>query len=160
MTELSANEIAMLLLKAARGGDMPVGAAEDLAEVARYLRLDDIKICPGRGADPALVFVPVALDAVAAGQGPREVTADAAIIRAYIAYYEVQLRKRLIWSETRDGAIFSHFEDGPVAHSVLGRRSMPEALHAHLTELAKNTLVPETDASRQAGAGAGLTDND
>jgi len=37
---------------------------------------------------------------------------------------------------------------------------LPDALAARLQTLAAGLLVPETEASRRAGAGAGLTDND
>lgn len=40
------------------------------------------------------------------------------------------------------------------------RVSLPAEVHAQLSELAQNTYVPASEASRAAGAGAGLTDND
>lgn len=158
--ELSANEIETLLLKAARGGGMPLGAAEDLSRAAPYLDLDAVISCPCSGPDPAIIFVTVGLDMVAAGDGPHTVEGDAAVISALVARHEVVQAKKLVWHLTSTGAVFERFEDGAVVHGVYGRRTCPAALRAHLNELASETLVPETSSSRESGAGAGLTDND
>lgn len=156
----SANELESLVLKAARGGEIPLGAAEDLAAAVPYMDLDDITLCPCNGADPAAVFVPVALDLVAAGEGPQTVEGDGAVISALVAGYEVRMGRKLSWRRTAGGAVFERFSTGAVMHESRGRRAVSEALLDHLQEMAAKTLVPETEASRSAGAGAGLTDND
>jgi len=158
--EYSANEIAALVLKAARGGDIPLGHAEDLARATKFLDFDQLKDCPCSGPDPAAVFVPIALDLVAADQGAQVVKGDAVAIEAMVALYETHVGRKLVWAALPDGARFERFEEGTVAHSVMGRRHVPEPLMSHLIEMAAKTYVPETEESRALGAGAGLTDND
>ena len=48
----------------------------------------------------------------------------------------------------------------PCSRAPLRRIELPEGLVALMTDLAARTFVPETEASRLSGAGAGLTDND
>ncbi|MBU2994640.1 DUF3726 domain-containing protein [Octadecabacter sp. 1_MG-2023] len=159
MMELSANEIATLFLKAARGGSVPLGYCEDLAAAAAYLDLDALTRCPI--LDSAAVNLPTALDLVLAGRGPREVVTEDAMIKAYVALYETRLAKTVHWQANETGAVFEKFHHAlPVAHAPLGRRAMPSELMKHLEGLAGKTLVPETETSRAGGAGAGLTDND
>ena len=150
---ISANEVETLVLKAARGGGLPLGCAEDLAAAARYLDLDGLTRCPCSGEDPDVIAVQTALDFVMEG--------DRVLIHAYVLAAQTAWGKRLVWSETETGAIFERFDDTPVPPAQpLGRRTLSPDLAAHLSELAARLLVPETDASRLAGAGAGLTDND
>ena len=158
---ISANEVETLVLKAARGGGLPLGCAEDLAAAARYLDLDALTRCPCSGEDPDVIAVQTALDFVMAGEGPQTVEGDRVLIHAYVLAAQTAWGKRLVWSETETGAIFERFDDTPVPPAQpLGRRTLSPDLAAHLSELAARLLVPETDASRLAGAGAGLTDND
>ncbi|MCF2905229.1 DUF3726 domain-containing protein [Octadecabacter sp. CECT 8868] len=157
--ELSANEITTLFLKAARGGSVPLGYCEDLAEAAQFMNLDVLTRCPI--LDSAAMNVPVALDLVLAGRGPRTVVAEHAVIQAYVTAYETRLAKTLHWQVTETGAAFERFHHAlPASHAPLGRRRMPEELLKHLESLAAKILVPETESSRAGGAGAGLTDND
>ena len=158
--EKSANEIEALVLKAARGGGLPLGLAEDLALAAGYLDLDELSACPCTNGGAAFA-IPQALDAVAAGNGPKTVEADPALIAAYAASFEVQFGKTLVLVSTPNGACFHGFEANEQAeHAPLGRRKIPQALSSHLHELALKTHVPESESSRAGGAGAGLTDND
>lgn len=158
--EKSANEIEALVLKAARGGGLPLGLAEDLAMATAYLDLDRLTGCPCSSGNAAIAL-PQALDAVAAGEGPKNVEADSALIVAYVANAEVHSGKTLVWEATSNGAIFHRFEDRATdEHTPLGRRTVPQALLTHLHDLAVKTHVPETESSRAGGAGAGLTDND
>lgn len=158
--EKSANEIEALVLKAARGGGLPLGLAEDLAMAAAYLNLDRLTACPCSNGGAAFA-IPRALDAVAAGNGPKTVEADAALIEAYVANAEVHFGRPLVWEATSNGARFHQFEERATAeHAPLGRRIIPQDLSTHLHDLAVQTHVPETESSRAGGAGAGLTDND
>lgn len=158
--EKSANEIEALVLRAARGGGLPLGLAEDLAMATAYLDLDQIATCPCHKGGSA-TSIPTALDLVAAGEGPQTVVADRATIDAYVASVEHHTKQTLIWEATATGAIFQRFEPIKLTlHTPKGRRVLPAALSDHLTDMAAKTLVPETDASRMGGAGAGLTDND
>ena len=158
--EKSANEIEGLVLKAARGGGLPLGLAEDLAMATAYLDLDKLTACPCSNGGAAFA-VPQALDAVATGAGSKTVEADLALIAAYVANAELHSGKTLIWEPTSSGAIFHRFEDHANAgNTPLGRRTVPQELLTHLHDLAAKTHVPETESSRAGGAGAGLTDND
>lgn len=158
--EYSANEIETLVLKAARGGGLPLGLAEDLALAAGYLDFDKLALCPCHSGGDAYA-IPRALDLLMAGQGPQTVQADAASIAAYVVLAQHQTGQTLVWTATSSGAVFERFEPrDPVAIAPLGRRILPDSLNAHLIEMASKNLVPETESSRLAGAGAGLTDND
>lgn len=159
--DLSANEIAMLVLKAARGGGIPLGHAEDLAAVTSYLDFDRLATCPCTGDAAGALTIPIAFDLVAAGHGPQTVVADHGVIAAYVAVAETTFGKTLGWRATPQGAVFEGFVDAPPTPPLdLGRRVVPASLVDHLTDMAAKILVPETEASRAAGAGAGLTDND
>lgn len=159
--ELSANEIEALVLKAARGGGLPLGHCEDLAAVSRFLDLDALSECPCSGEAPFAITLQSALDLLAAGSAPQEVHGDSALIAAYVEAAQSVMQKRLIWTTTSTGAVFQRFEAVmPAKPQSKGRRALPPTLALHLTEMAAKLQVPETDASRQAGAGAGLTDND
>ncbi len=160
-TELSENEIETSVLKAARGGGLPLGHAEDLAAASRYMDMEALRCCPCSGDHVAAMDVPFALDRVAVGQGPVRVVGDVSVIKAYVAAIEAAIGTSLIWETTKTGAVFHEFRgEAPSEHVTLGRRFLPDAVLEHLKEMAAKTLVPETDASRAAGAGAGLTDND
>lgn len=158
--EYSGNEIETLVLKAARGGGIPTGHAEDLAAAAPFLDLDLMRQCPCKDGG-AIMIVPRAIDLVAAGQGPQSVVAEKNVIEAYVAAAQLQFGQTLVWQETADGAVFEHFDPTPPElDAPLGRRAIPDVLLAHLKDMGAKLLVPETEASRAGGAGAGLTDND
>ncbi len=158
--EKSANEIEALVLKAARGGGLPLGLAEDLAVATAFLDLSQLSQCPCHDGGAATT-IPTALDLVAAGSGPQTVTADAALIAAYVALAQHQNGQMLVWDATETGAVFHRFEPAEApANQRVGRQVLSAALDAHLIDMASKTMVPETESSRLGGAGAGLTDND
>lgn len=152
------NEIEVLFLKAARGGGLPLGAAEDLCAAARYLDLNAVRCCPVECG--LALAVPAALDQVIAGHGPQEVSGDAAVIAAFLAAAEAAYGRAITVEPAPDGVVIHGLAEAKAAEPALSRREVPEALLTHLEEMAARLLVPETDASRAAGAGAGLTDND
>jgi len=159
--DVSANEVETLIVKAARGGGLPLGCAEDLATAARYLDLAALGKCPCSGDPPMAMAIQTALDFVMAGEGPKTVRADAALITAFVAAAQTAWQKHLIWTSTDTGAVFERFEERAPEHQPpLGRRAIPADLAAHLKDMASKLLVPESEASRLGGAGAGLTDND
>ena len=158
--DYSANEIEGLVLKAARGGGMPTGLGEDLAAASAFLDLDRLTQCPCSGG-AAIAALPSAIDLVIAGQGPQTVVADHTLIEAYVAAFECQVGQTVIWTETDNGGVIERIDPtAPQEKPPLGRRQIPDALLAHLKDMGTKMLVPETDESRLAGAGAGLTDND
>ena len=157
--DYSANEIEGLVLKAARGGALPTGLGEDLASATAFLDLARLSQCPCSSG--AAAAIPSAIDLVMVAKGPQTVTADHALIEAYVAVAEAQTGQTLIWQRTENGAVIERLDGAaPKDHAPLGRRDIPDTLLAHLKEMGAKMLVPETDASRLAGAGAGLTDND
>lgn len=48
----------------------------------------------------------------------------------------------------------------PAARGAVHRIDLPDAIYSAWSALAARLLVPESEASRLSGAGAGLTDND
>ncbi|SLN43758.1 DUF3726 domain-containing protein [Pseudooctadecabacter jejudonensis] len=155
MTQLSANEIEALVLKAARGGGCPLGVAEDLAAATGYLDLNALTECPCHtGAASAIIE---AFDAALAHGRATALTADAPLIAALLAARD---DPRLSIDVTSGGAVISTHGNPVQPPDRLGRRTVRADLLDHLNDMAARILVPETEASRAAGAGAGLTDND
>lgn len=135
----SANEIAGLVLKAARGAGLDVGLAEDLARASGWL-------------DES------ALNDLAARLGDDE--ARAALISANLALDEVQASAAAEMPLDVIASGLAHARGiGPEA-KPLGAREVGQPLWQALEIWAARTYVPATEASRLAGAGAGLTDND
>lgn len=157
---LSANEIETLVLKAVRGGGVPLGHAEDLASAARFLDLDSLEHCPCRGPDAPVMALPRALDKVRIGDVPQVVEAGPALAAAYFAAFEDVTGQAVAWHEDGAHVVMTGMKDTDGPPSPLGRRSVPDDIFQHLTDQAALTLVPESEASRAVGAGAGLNDND
>lgn len=160
MIGFSVTEVEMVLAKAARGNGAGV------ADAQRFAKAGAMCLCAGDGADlinEALVELPVGL----------------------IVEYATRIQKRL--SDTaEDSVIFPSgdplwvgyirslpykSEEGPkgeytVSLGAFGKLSRPARLYipddtmTYWQALAAKTYVPETEQSRNAGAGAGLTDND
>ena len=136
----SANEIAGLVAKAARGAGLPLGLAEDLAT-----------------AIPEHVSGPVEAALAALSRhlaDPRALSAHvAALDRAEVTGIPLPV------------------QGCPCLDALSAARSTGATAAARacdvtdegwraLEAFAARTLVPASDASRRAGAGAGLTDND
>ena len=155
--EMSANEVEMLVLKAARGGGCPMGLAEDLAAAVAYVDLNALQVCPCDSG--AVRAVPAALDDVLADGQAQTVAAERSLVQAYVAALAGQTGLAVEGGEVGPVTVrpVSGTGDAPAA---LGRRILRADLLAHLQDMAARTLVPETESSRAAGAGAGLTDND
>lgn len=150
---LSRNEVQALVLKAARGGGLALGHAEDLATAVAYLDLTTLKTCPCSGDAPSALRLPMAIDAVLCGEGAQPVQAEDSLIAAYVSAAQAAGCDVIQSGQSID--------QGPRGTpQTQKRQSLPQALLDHLHELASRTLVPETENSRLAGAGAGLTDND
>ncbi|KNG94101.1 hypothetical protein [Pseudaestuariivita atlantica] len=163
----SLNEVAALGTKAARGaGADPAVAAAFGAALVRHL-------CAGRAAED----IDGALDALPHGPALH----GALICRLMRRYRETQgtvsapahvpqalARSYLDTLPAPPTATFRAVEEGEVRYELPpldpaplpDRIEVPTALLTRLNRLAKETYVPNSDASRAAGAGAGLTDND
>jgi len=183
---LSVNELQGTLLKAGRGAGLPLGLSEDLSMAAPDIAIGDtndiivqIVHCLAMPFDPAtadlsgqgvvmgpgnlLLTLPSALDLVTTDNGPVVVNdAPQALANALIAGRE-RVEGKALWADWI----------GPSKLILHGWKSdrytppqQPERVainQAHWTALqtyVAKTFVPQSNASRLAGAGAGLTDND
>lgn len=159
----SRNEIGGIVHKAARGAGWPLGLAEDVAAAMDFC------------ADP----VP-ALRAIAGylRQGPGEVLATITTLDALqagligqadlpndpILLALAQMRSHNAAAVTLDDAHqMLRLHSPPAAEPAkpaTGAVEVDDALWSVLAGFAAKTFVPATEASRIAGAGAGLSDND
>ncbi len=175
----SMNEINGLVLKAARGAGVPLGHCEDIASAAAYLAATD---------PTALECLPDVLCAAQAGpvaeatgtqlrikQGAMSLIAPVCVDALKSGYDTVIIENceahAIIFAlcAVQDIGVDHAFEgmqltltrsDTPVAAPAVQAVTVSQALWDALGDLAAKTYVPATEASRLAGAGAGLTDND
>jgi len=168
------NEIAGLVQKAARGAGIPVGQAEDLGRVAVFLAGSGGSIAPVTAAllepistvdvrwqdgsvevvqGPAALIGPIVSDAFAMGYTSAVLadTAHAALISAFLARSGVAPK----WAGNTVTA-----SDTTILRPTCKPVAIPQDDWQIWQDLAAKTYVPETEASRSSGAGAGLTDND
>ena len=162
----SANEVMVLAGKAARGAGAPPAQASEFGRAVVH------HICAGRDMrhvsealdalpkGPIMDF-PVAFTRVleTGGASPRgqvEASAWLPLAQSYADALPFAARVTVI------GEVLDIIADvqQPAAKVSLGRLTLPDTLFDKMNALAARILVPESDASRRAGAGAGLTDND
>lgn len=147
----SANEISGLVLKAARGAGMPLGCAEELARAAPHL---------AHSGD-----LPLVAELLNTPCTPPELIGDVlsgghAVLRA-ASLLDLEAAGRKAQAEPAlPAALDSAMRAVRQGKAVAGPFAVGAELLARLEPLAAKTFVPETEASRLAGAGAGLTDND
>ncbi|SFS20324.1 Protein of unknown function [Yoonia litorea] len=171
---LSLNEVGGIVLKAGRGAGLPLGQAEDLAAVATYLlgisgkakvitnalqepisepQIDwqDDRVVVQAGS--ASMIAPIIRDAFLMGYDSATLSdlSHVWLVGAALANDRIALQ----W----DGLHLSR-SDTEVLRPKTGPVSIPADDWDVWSALAAKTYVPESDASRLAGAGAGLTDND
>lgn len=176
----SMNEINAMVLKAARGAGIPLGHCEDLAAAAAYIAATDpaaLAVFPdvlaADHSNPAIktdadtmqitcvsiaMSGPMAVDAIRAGF--REVTlidAQAPIVAfALFATLGTAVTHRFHGTDL----VLMKTGQAPAATITHTSVTVSEQLWQKLTDYAAKTYVPTSAASRLAGAGAGLTDND
>lgn len=171
----SQNEIAAIIRQAARGAGAPPGQAEDLARTALYLvqsgtdldciaaalrdPLDPVDVqwdhdCIKVRSGPAMMTAPIVRDAFLGGVDSARLDhpAHAPLIRAALAEAGIMV--------AGDDTDLARIDATPPAGTVTGPVDIPDTLWSVFTDFAARTHVPETDASRITGAGAGLSDND
>ena len=176
----SYNEIVGMALKAARGAGVPLGHAEEFSRavgalalsnpmelhcviVALRTTLDDMTITNAGTLSiapaPVILAAPMALDALRSGdQSVTLENIDAVpLLNAYLiaAHADLGLTVRLSGDGTTIAASqepWPDYQPGPV--------DVADAVWDDLMALAALTYVPASEASRIAGAGAGLSDND
>lgn len=168
------NEVEGLVKKAARGAGFPSGQAKDLGRVAIYLAGTGASVAPITAAlkehssavdvrwsdgrvevqyGPAILIGPIIRDAFAMSC-TTAILADVAhapLVAAFLAQSGVAQK----W----DG-LTVRVSDTTVLDPACGPVDIPDEDWQVWLDLAAKTYVPETEASRIAGAGAGLTDND
>ena len=167
-------EIGALVEKAARGAGYPHGVAADFGTAAKIhlgsggdaaaitaaLREEPTKVDLDWQAEvviihggPMILIGPVAQDAF--GMGCNEIVLDDAghvpLLQAYLSAAG--------YGSSAEGNMITHTKE-PAAAPAPGPVAVPEAHWQAWEALAAETFVPESAASRSAGAGAGLTDND
>ncbi|WP_298843226.1 DUF3726 domain-containing protein [uncultured Roseobacter sp.] len=160
----SASEIAALATKAARGAGAPAGQAARFGEAAAFCLMTGgapAALEAALAAVPAggpVLDLPAALDGIIARQGGElRSDAPAILIRAYVAVLPFAADA----TETGHGRWKIMVDlTRPSPRPTPRRISGCDGLIACMSELAARTFVPESEASRAAGAGAGLNDND
>jgi hypothetical protein len=163
----SANEVMTLAAKAARGAGAPPAQAADFGTAAlRHLQAgrevqnltDALEHLP----TGPILLLPLQLlritentrDDVARGEFSRAECGGLAQSYLDAQPYETLMEK------SGDSARVTLFLDKPKATHISHRVFIPNSLVTLLQTYAARMLVPETDASRLSGAGAGLNDND
>ncbi len=170
MTERSANEIAFMVTKAARGAGLPLAHADDLGAAAIWLCGDLAHLCaaleaasrPRGNGTIAVLDAPSALTHFLADPSEPLVLNDVdhpALVNA-LAQEAAAVCGVGISCEIRANRVTCMQSHDHASPAPSGRADVNEAVWDRLAALAARTFVPASDASRLAGAGAGLNDND
>lgn len=171
---LALNEVGGMAVKAARGAGIPLGQAEDLGRIAIYLagtsgdvraitqalqeplNAPDVQWGSGQitiHAGAAVLIAPIVRDAFVMGCD-HATLADAAHA-PFVAATMAEAGIALKWN----GRTLAR-SDTTVVPAACKPVTIARADWDIWASLAAQTYVPESDASRLAGAGAGLNDND
>lgn len=160
-------EVLALATKAARGGGAPP------AQAALFGRVVAIHLGQGRDAAAlkhaldalpggAILRMPLLLQRLAA-RGTAQLSLEMptggqpALLQSYLETLPNLTRVVAVHTDILEVALET---TASAPSPKLSRIEGCEALLAHMTDLAARTFVPDSETSRQAGAGAGLTDND
>jgi hypothetical protein len=150
------NETSGMMTKAARGVGLPLGVAEDLGAAVPFMSMTTLNALADMLADgqchAGLTALVSTLDSVQCGS--YEVIADAVALDLARALAAARGFAVIV---DPTGAV--NRED-KLTVAAVGPVDVPGATWDTLAGLAARTYVPESEASRRAGAGAGLTDND
>lgn len=162
----SANEVMVLAAKAARGAGAPPAQAGDFGRaIVHHLKAgrapSDISAALEALPNGPIMALPIAFARVierggAAAHGRIDAQGWVLLAQSYADAlpYAVQLEV------AEDALTLTADLQRPASKSPLGRFTLPEPLLAQMNGFAARILVPESESSRSAGAGAGLTDND
>jgi hypothetical protein len=160
----SANEIANLAAKAARGGGAPPAQAAVFGRAAlRHLiagrdigGLQDAVLALPAGP---ILALPQAFAEVCESAQNGRAKADLPVGELTHSYAEAM--PYFCEAITNADHVTINVElTRPAQNQPVRRVDLPLDFAAHLKRLADKLLVPESDASRLSGAGAGLSDND
>ncbi|MEH6519714.1 hypothetical protein [Sulfitobacter sp.] len=159
----SMNEVMALATKAARGAGAPpaqaalFGAAA-VAHLANGKELQDLHSALAALPDGPIISLPLDITRVAetarAGKATgRAAAGRTALLQSYISTLPYQ-------AELSQGGGIHLDLTKPAARIAVRRIDLPADINAQWSALAARLLVPESEASRLSGAGAGLSDND
>ena len=151
-------EISALATKAARGAGAPAGQAAGFgaAAVVHLVRQrDEQALIDALDALPVgpVVDLPCQIDAALSGDAPIANDAVSDLLKSYL-----EARPYPVSLDHATGCL--SVNDGSPASGISGRITGYSELIDLMEKLAERTYVPDSDASRAAGAGAGLSDND
>jgi hypothetical protein len=169
----SANEVMTLAAKAALGGGAPPAQASAFGRAALCHLIagrSDKALADALGALPGgpILSLPLAFLALTEGTGSGSGSGSGTGTRATGSLPETDLT--LSYAEAQPFATSAVPQAGmitvqmtlsePAQIPPVARVQIAQRLADQMTALAAKRLVPESDASRLSGAGAGLTDND
>lgn len=151
----SVAEISAVLAKAARGAGLPLGVAEELALAAPWMTGTELReiaaLLDAVDRHGVLLDVCGALDELVCGRDARSVAVSPRVAVALAA-------GRGLPAQVNDQGALKRAAQCPPPQS--GPVELAAEDWTLLDRLAARTYVPSTEASRRAGAGAGLIDND
>ena len=158
-------EILALATKSARGAGAPPGQAARFGQAAvAHLQAGrgERLLIAALGALPGgpILTHPLRIDAALSEVDGNEVTVLNPDADPLFASYVDALPFLTSERATAEGGVFGINLAAPRKRLAPRRITGCERLIRHMTELAKAILVPESETSRRAGAGAGLNDND
>lgn len=163
----SANEVITLAAKAARGAGAPPAQAADFGIAAlRHLQagreVDTLADALERLPTGPILLLPLQLLRIS--ENTQDDVAKGEFLRAECgglaqSYLDAQPYETVM-EKSGDSARVMLFLDKPKATHISHRVFIPDRLVTLFQTYAARMLVPETDASRLSGAGAGLSDND
>ncbi|TMM55270.1 hypothetical protein [Sulfitobacter sabulilitoris] len=163
----SMTEWAALAAKAARGAGAPPAQAQAFGRaaaqhLAQGRAAEDLARALGALPGGPILSLPPALIAAQVDAGTGLQTTLAAPDGPALAQSYVEgLPWRVTVLRAEGGTLCFALDTGtPAPRATPARLTPPPALVKRMEALAERTFVPETDASRQRGAGAGLTDSD
>lgn len=158
----SINEVMVLAGKAARGAGAPP------AQAAQFGAAAVVHLCAGHGVDALddalaqlpegpIITIPLALARIAEQQVE-------GIAQGPLSGMEPQLCQSYVSAlpcvaNFSEGKLSLNLNE-PAPRRAVARINLSDETYAAWSALASALLVPESDASRLSGAGAGLTDND
>ena len=155
--QYSVNEIEVLLSKAARGKGVPAGQAGAFGKagslhISRGCDAADVQAALRDFPAGVILTHPAQLQRLLANGGCVITCGQADLLRSYV------LALPYLGTETGTDVTINMAQFQKV--KMPARITVPFDLVEEWRALAAQTFVPETEQSRQDGAGAGLTDND
>ncbi len=180
---LSVAELRALLLKAGRGSGLPLGHAQDLAGLASLLMSDPQLLAMAaaaieghhhspvvEGTDAHVVIervevlmaAPMLVDMLVAG-ADRVVLHDMdwpLLLWPYLSNAQAVYGQNFNLATGAKGTVIVTPSERDTLDRFGPPQSVPHQIIERLEAFAAKTYVPASEASRQSGAGAGLTDND